>query len=70
MKKAFQIIFISAALMLSAYILTLQRSEITALHIKIDTLKAENIRLIESMFVADTIKVYVVKGIVKEGGGK
>jgi len=67
MKKLFwETVLILTLLITSGYVFTLQRSEITALHIQIDTLKAKNIRLVESMFVHDTISVYVFRGTVEE----
>ena len=63
--KAIETVLIIALALGGMYVFTLQRSEITALHIQIDTLKAKNIRLLESMFVHDTISVYVFRGFVK-----
>jgi len=67
MKKLFwETVLILTLIVTSGYVFTLQRSEITALHIQIDTLKAKNVRLLESMFVHDTISVYVFRGVVEE----
>lgn len=66
MKKLFwETVLILTLMITSGYVFTLQRSEITALHVQIDTLKAKNVRLIESMFIHDTISVYVFRGMVE-----
>lgn len=64
-KYTIETILIIALAIGGMYIFTLQRAEITALHIQIDTLKAKNIRLLESTFIHDTISVYVFKGIIE-----
>jgi len=77
LKYSIETILIIALALGGMYVFTLQRSEITAIHIEtenvkralqteIDTLKAKNIRLVESMFVHDTISVYVFRGTVEE----
>jgi len=66
LKYSIETVLIIALAIGSMYIFLLQRSEITALHIQIDTLKAKNVRLLESMFVHDTISVYVFRGTMEE----
>ena len=63
-----QYIAFSILIIISIYVFSLQRSEISKLHANIDTLKAKNTRLIESAILKDTIKTYMFKGFVQEGG--
>lgn len=66
MKKLFlEAVLIVLLVIASGYVFTRQRSEITALHAEIDTLKAKNVRLLESVFIHDTISVYVFRGMVE-----
>lgn len=65
LKYGLETLLIIIVLIGSMYVFTLQRSEITALHIQIDTLKAKNVRLFEQTFIHDTISVYVFRGFVK-----
>lgn len=63
-----QYIAFSILIIISIYVFSLQRSEISKLHANIDTLKAKNTRLIESAILKDTIKTYMFKGFVQEAG--
>ena len=63
-----QYIAFSILIIISIYVFSLQRSEISKLHANIDTLKAKNVRLIESAILKDTIKAYVFRGFVQEAG--
>ena len=56
-----QYIAFSILIIISIYVFSLQRSEISKLHANIDTLKAKNTRLIESVIYADTIFSLVPK---------
>lgn len=65
-----QYIAFSILIIISIYVFSLQRSEISKLHANIDTLKAKNTRLIESVIYADTIQTYVFRGFVTERSEK
>ena len=63
-----QYIAFSILIIISIYVFSLQRNEISKLHANIDTLKAKNVRLIESAILKDTIKTCVFRGFVQEAG--
>jgi len=65
-----QYIAFSILIIISIYVFSLQRNEISKLHANIDTLKAKNTRLIESAILKDTIKTYVFRGFLNERSKK
>ena len=66
MKNIINYSVMSAIIIISLWVFSLQRSEITALHIQIDTLKAKSERLLNQKIVYDTISTYVFKGFIVE----